>query len=165
MSESRIKLLQKMPLFGGVTEEALNILLDKAPIVVMKKDQYFFHENDASSNMYVLEKGKVAVTKSWGGFDYLLRCLNKGACFGEMALLDLATRSASVVAMEECVAVEISSASLHEIYKQVPNQFMLIQMNMGREVSRRLRETLDLWFSEKVKSEITDQEFYFTAVT
>jgi len=165
MHESRVKLLQKMPIFGGVSEEALALLLEQAPIVSMNKDQYFFHENDVSSHMYVLEDGKVAVIKSWDGFDYLLRHLNKGACFGEMALLEMAPRSASVLAVEDCTAVEISSASLHKIYKVLPEQFMLIQMNMGREVSRRLRETLDLWFSEKVISPDAEHEFYFTAIT
>jgi len=165
MYESRVKLLQKMPVFGGVSEEALALLLGQAPIVSMNKDQYFFHENDVSSHMYVLEDGKVAVIKNWDGFDYLLRHLNKGACFGEMALLELAPRSASVFAVEDCLAVEISSASLHEIYKKIPDQFMLIQMNMGREISRRLRETIDLWFSEKIKSEDAEQQFYFTSVT
>jgi len=115
--------------------------------------------------MYVLERGKVAVVKRWEGVDYLLRYLNKGACFGEMALLELAPRSASVVAIEDCLAVEVSSASLHKVYKQAPDQFMLIQMNMGREVSRRLRETLDLWFHEKVKYDHAGLPFYFTAMT
>ena len=33
------------------------------------------------------------------------------------------------------------AASLHQVYEQDLKQFTLIQMNMGREVSRRLRDT------------------------
>jgi len=165
MNTDRIQLLQKMPLFSGVSEDALAVLLGHAPVISMKKEQYFFHENGVSCNMYVLEEGRVAVIKSWDTFDYLLRYLNQGACFGEMALLDQAPRSASVVAVEDCKAIEISQASLQAVSLKDPDQFSLIQKNMGREVSRRLRETLDLWFSEKVKSEDVERDFYFTSVT
>ena len=39
-----------------------------------------------------------------------------------------------------CVAIEITSTSLMDVYQHDIEQFALIQMNMGREVSRRLRE-------------------------
>jgi CRP/FNR family transcriptional regulator, cyclic AMP receptor protein len=51
--------------------------------------------------MFVLEAGKAAVLKSWDGQEYLLRILKEGDCFGEMAVMDLFPRSASVRAVEE----------------------------------------------------------------
>jgi CRP-like cAMP-binding protein len=91
--------------------------------------------------MFVLEAGKAAVLKSWSGREYLLRILKEGDCFGEMAVMDLFPRSASVRAVEDCAAIRLSAASLYQVCAQDPKQFALIQMNMGREVCRRLRES------------------------
>jgi CRP/FNR family transcriptional regulator, cyclic AMP receptor protein len=42
--------------------------------------------------------------------------------------------------MDDCRAIELSSNSLFRVYEKDLEQFTMIQMNMGREVSRRLRE-------------------------
>jgi len=72
--------------------------------------------------------------------NHRLRELKRGDCFGEMSLMDLSPRSASVQAVENCRALEISTACLHQICELDLAQFAMIEMNMGREVSRRLRE-------------------------
>lgn len=136
---SRLQLLQQMPIFGGIREEVLRFLLSLCPIVSVAKGQFFFHENDEANSVFVLEAGRVAVLKHCNGQLQLLGILGQGDCFGEMALMDLRSRSADVVALEDCTAIELSSSSLHKLYEKDVEQFALIQMNMGREVSRRLR--------------------------
>ena len=140
MQEARIELLQRMPIFGGIRTETLQFLLASCPIVSVSTDEFFFREFDQGDSMYVLEMGKAAVSKSWRGQDYLLQTLKEGDCFGEMAVMDHCPRSASVRAVEDCIAIRISAANLYEVYAQDLKQFALIQMNMGREVCRRLRE-------------------------
>jgi CRP-like cAMP-binding protein len=141
MEEARIKLLQRMPVFGGVRADILQFLLGLCPVVSVPANAYFFHEHDQADSMFVIEAGKVAVLKSWHGEEYLLRILKEGDCFGEMAVMDLLPRSASVHAVEDCTAIRLSAANLYRVYEQDLKQFALIQMNMGREVTRRLRET------------------------
>ena len=85
--------------------------------------------------------------KSWRGSDYHLRTLKEGDCFGEMAVMDLCPRSASVRATEDCTAIRISAANFHQVYARDLKQFALIQMNMGREVCRRLRDSDNRLFS------------------
>ena len=146
MQEARIELLQRMPIFGGIRADVLQILLRLCPVVSVPANEYFFLEHDRADSMFVLEAGKVAVLKSWRGQEYLLKILKEGDCFGEMALMDLSPRSASVRAVEDCTAIRVSAANLYKLYEQDPKQFALIQMNMGREVSRRLREADDRLF-------------------
>jgi CRP-like cAMP-binding protein len=140
MQEARIELLQRMPIFGGIQADVLQFLLGLCPVVSVPTNGYFFHEHDQADSMFVLEAGKVAVLKSWRGQEYLLKILKEGDCFGEMAVMDLSPRSASVRAVEDCAAIRVSAANLYRLYEQDPKQFALIQMNMGREVTRRLRE-------------------------
>lgn len=73
----------------------------------------------------------------------MLRELGPGDCFGEMAMIDFAPRSASVQALAPCRAFALSIARLHRLYEQDLEQFALIQMNLSRELSRRLRVTMD----------------------
>jgi len=67
--------------------------------------------------MFVLEAGKVAVLKSWRGQEFLLRILKAGDCFGEMAVMDLLPRSASIRAVEDCTVIHLSAASLYQVYE------------------------------------------------
>ncbi|MES0371747.1 MAG: cyclic nucleotide-binding domain-containing protein [Mariprofundaceae bacterium] len=139
MKQKRIKLLQAMPIFGGVTEETLEFLVDSASIVHLLPGEYFFREGDDATSLFVLERGKVAVSKQWNDDEHLLKHLSQGDCFGEMALLDLYPRSASVMAVEPCDAIELSYVDLLKLHQHDLEQFTIIQMNMGREISRRLR--------------------------
>ena len=98
--------------------------------------------------MFVLETGKAAVLKSWRGQNYFLRTLKEGDCFGEMAVMDLGPRSASVRAIEDCAAIRLSAENLYQLYAQDLKQFTLIQMNMGRrEIYRRLFRSDNRLFS------------------
>jgi CRP-like cAMP-binding protein len=138
--EARVALLQRMPIFGGIRTDVLQFLLALCPVVSVPKNEFFFRENDQTDSMFVLQSGKVAVLKSWGKREYLLSTLKEGDCFGEMALMDHGPRSASVRALADCSAICLSAANLYKLYSSDPKQFALIQMNMGREVCRRLKE-------------------------
>jgi len=150
MPEARIELLQRMPVFGGIRSNILQYLLTLCPIVSVASGAFFFREDEQGDSMFVLELGTVSVQKSWQGQTVLLQTLKEGDCFGEMALMDLSTRSASIRALEDCRAIRISAANLYQLYARDLKQFALIQMNMGREVCRRLRQTDTELFSARM---------------
>jgi CRP-like cAMP-binding protein len=163
MQEARIELLQRMPIFGGIHADTLRFLLTFSPTVSVAAKDFFFREHDEGDAMFVLEQGKCAVLKSWQKEDYLLQTLHEGDCFGEMALIDHCPRSASVRAVEECRAIRISAADLHRVYARDLKQFALIQMNMGREVSRRLRDANACLFRAKMGTPDMDAHLFLAA--
>jgi CRP/FNR family cyclic AMP-dependent transcriptional regulator len=148
--QSRITALQAMPIFGGVRADVLDELVTGAKLVHVAEREYFFREGDRAESMFVLESGEVAVLKGWAGEQHELRRLGKGECFGEMALLDLFPRSASVQAVAPCTALELSAASLFKLYETDLEQFALVQMNIARELSRRLRAADERMFRARV---------------
>ncbi len=150
MQPVRLELLQRMPIFGAIRDDALLFLLAQAREVSVAAGAYFFRESDPAQSMFVLESGSVAVFKSWQGRDFVLKSLDAGDCFGEMALMDLCPRSASVRAETECVAIELGSGDLLRLFERDAEQFALIQMNIGREVCRRLRATDELLFRARM---------------
>ncbi len=161
--EARIDLLQSMPLFGGVDADTIRTLLAICPLVSVAANDFFFREEDDADAMFVLESGKALVLKSWHGKDYALHTLKVGDCFGEMAIMDRCPRSASVRAAEDCEAIRISSADLHQVYARDLKQFALIQMNMGREVCRRLRDANQRLFSAKMGVPETEGHVFLAA--
>jgi CRP/FNR family cyclic AMP-dependent transcriptional regulator len=158
---TRIQLLQRMPIFGAIRDETLQFLLDRSSVVSIPVNGFFFREGDEGQSMFVLEAGKAAVLKRWQGEDRLLRHLAEGDCFGEMALMDFFPRSASVRAVENCAAIELSAASLLQLYEKDLEQFAVIEMNMGREVSRRLRETDERLFLAKMGERDVSADYVF----
>ncbi|MFM2069252.1 MAG: hypothetical protein RLZZ584_4161, partial [Pseudomonadota bacterium] len=139
MSQSRIELLQRMPVFHGIHEATLQVLLESAQIVHLPAGSHFFRQGDEALYMYVLESGRASVRKVWGEHDIAIAQLAAGDCFGEVALIDLASRSATVRAETDCVAIEISAVHLYRIHDVDIEQFIAIQANIARELCRRLR--------------------------
>ena len=148
---SRNELLQRMPIFGGLRGETLDFILSRSAGATRRAGQFYFLEGDPGNSLFVLEAGRVAVLKRWKDAQRVLRVLGKGDCFGEMAIIDLLPRSAAVRAEEDCVAIEITAADLYRLYKRNPEQFALIQMNMARELSRRLRAVDEILFRAEVE--------------
>lgn len=140
MSDQSFALLRKMPIFGGLSNAALQLIQERCGTTSFVEGEYLFHQGDAAKSLFVLEEGVVAVEKVWREESIELGRLSRGDCIGEMSLIDMQPRSASVKATEDCRAIEITLSSLHQLYRQDLEQYAMIMMNMGREVSRRLRK-------------------------
>jgi CRP-like cAMP-binding protein len=63
-----------------------------------------FREGDEGEEMYIIQKGKVRISKSFAGKLYVIAVLSKGDFFGEMAIVNRIKRTATVTAMD---AVEL----------------------------------------------------------
>ena len=163
MQDARTELLQRMAIFGGVRADILHFLLEICPMVAVPRNEFFFREGEDGDALFVLESGEAAVLKSWRGQDRMVQALSVGDCFGEMAVMDHCHRSASVQAKDDCTAIRISSGDLYRVYGQDLKQFTLIQMNMGREVSRRLRDANDRLFRAQMGSSDASVDHIFAA--
>ena len=159
--DERIQLLRNTPIFGGVIDETLALLLDRVAEVVVRKGEFFFLEGDEGVSAFMLERGSVSILKNWEEKSYLLRHLHAGDCFGEVALMDFCRRSASVLADEDCVAIELSTSDLRQVAHTDLEQFTMIYMNMGRELCRRLREADERLFRAKIEVGLSTGEYAF----
>ncbi len=163
MNTARVEWLQDVPVFGAIREDTLTLLLEQAREVSIRAGDFFFRESDEAGSMFVLEAGRAAVVKTWQGREIVVRALAAGDCFGEMALMDLQPRSASVRADADCIAIELTTADLLRVFRQDAEQFALLQMNIGREVCRRLRATDELLFRARMGETPSGLESLFGA--
>lgn len=132
-------LLRQMPVFGGLNDESLSFIVERSDVDKFSSGEYFFRQGDSANEFYVIKSGTVAVERDWNGHAVELNRFGVGDCFGEMAIVDLEPRSASVHAIDNCEVLMISRKNLAGLYKNDLEQYAMIMMNMGREISRRLR--------------------------
>ena len=154
-----LDLIAATPVFGGLNETTLELITELAQPIVAEPGHHFFREGDDSQVMYVLQRGQVEIYKTWQSTSKALRIMSPGDCFGEMALIDLFPRSASALALENCEALQITPAVLQALYQQDMEQFTMMQMNMGREVSRRLRLIDDMLFRSLMGESLPETTF------
>ncbi len=144
--EERIHLLQTMPFFGAIADDSIRLLLELSETLRKPSGAYFFREGERGDSLFLLEQGRAVIFREAGGREYTLRYAEAGDCFGELALIDLSPRSASVRAVTDCVAIRIPASALHTLYQQDAEQYLIMQMNIARELSRRLRTADERWF-------------------
>jgi NADH dehydrogenase len=65
-----------------------------------EKGEVIFHEGDIGDYLYIITSGSVAVLKNRNGVQEELAVLSKGEYFGEMALVNERTRSATIKCLE-----------------------------------------------------------------
>ena len=144
--------LREMSIFSGVADATIHQLIKQGEVVSIKAGEFFFREGSAADSMFLVEQGEAAVIKSWRGRGYVLKEFGPGDVFGEMALLDLRPRSAAIRALSDCQALAVKRSSLEELQGENLPEYTAIQINLGREVCRRLRETDKLLFQNLAES-------------
>lgn len=141
-----------LELFAGVAPNVLRELLQESQACSLASGEFFIFEGDPAHSLFVLVRGQVAVLKSWEGKQFVMDHMQPGACFGEVGLLNLSPRTASVLAVEPAAAIEISSLTLSGLLSRHPAQSAIIQTNMARMVSRRFTQASDRYFRSRLRT-------------
>jgi CRP/FNR family cyclic AMP-dependent transcriptional regulator len=90
--------------------------------------------------MYVVLRGEIEVLKrSKSGIEARVALLGPGDWFGEMSIVDVQPRSATVRALAAGRLLRVTSSDLDALYRYDVKSYSLIVLNLARELSRRLR--------------------------
>lgn len=141
MTLPSIETLQQMPVFGGLSEDTLGTLVAHAPSVPRAPGDTFFRQGEDGDSLFVLLQGRAIAVCETDTLCYTLRNIAVGDSYGEAAHIDLQPRSYTAVAQSPCIAWEIGPDTMHRVWQQDLEQMTLLQMNIGREMSRRLRDS------------------------
>ncbi len=137
-------LLDKISLFSDLSESEIQAVTKLAVTRNFPKNTMILCEGDQSDSLYVILSGKVRVFLSDDeGKEVTLNVQNEDEYFGELALLDSAPRSASVVTLEKTRLAIISKPAFEQCMEKNPG----IPLKISRGLARRLRE-----LSESVRS-------------
>ncbi len=136
MSDRIRELLASVELFGEMHDEEIDDLTALAQIKKLSKDATIFHAGDPADAVFVVASGRVKVViTSSDGKEFILTVLGAGQVFGEMALLESAPRSASVVTLSAVELIVISRSDFQRLLDSNPR----ISQRLMAILSRRLR--------------------------
>lgn len=110
-------------------------------------------EATAGQHLYIVKRGRVRVVKRARGGETVLGELGPGNLFGEMALIDKRLRSASVIAIEPTVCIELP-CSLVESMLERSNPWIAAML---RILVLRLRGANDAIAGLRARSGDTDE--------
>lgn len=145
MSKDVADLLAWLPsiaLFGGLQEESLRRVIDMLGEHHFEPKSDVCKQGDAGRALFLIRSGEVMVCRdSESGRRIKVVRMGPGEFFGEMTLIDVQKRSATVVVQSPAVLYSLGNRDLYRLYQvDVPGYVMILQ-NLARELSRRLRVT------------------------
>ena len=132
--------LVSTPFFGGLSDESLDLLISMLVERRVDVGATVVAEGDPGRSMYIVHSGKLVVSKL-GELGRAIRMtgLGPGDFFGEMTLIEVQNRSATVVADSSTVLYELTARSLYAYYKADIQAYVIVMQNINRELCRRLR--------------------------
>lgn len=132
--------LAEVKLFAGAGDQALRVLAEHAVTLHLKAEDFVFREGEPASELYVLLSGRVEVRKdAKPGSSARIGQMVPTSWFGEMSVIDEQPRSATIVAVEPSVVLKVTREVLDRLVKDHVRDYLQIVLNIGRELSRRLR--------------------------
>jgi len=134
--------LREIGLFGALADDVLAHLAGTLTQLRVQAGDLVFREGDPAREMYVVLDGEVEVLKkSRRGRDMRVAILGPSDCFGEMSLIDVQPRSATVRVLAPARLLRMTSEDLDGLYRHDLKSYALITLNIARDLSRRLRVT------------------------
>ena len=128
------------PLFGGVSDASLDILISMLDERRFDLGDSIVAEGEPGRSMYIVHSGKLVVSKiGESGRVIRMSHLGLGDFFGEMTLIEPQNRSATVVAETPTVLYELTARNLYAYYKADIHGYVIVMQNINRELCRRLR--------------------------
>lgn len=139
--------LQTVPFFAQLpAEEAENL----AKRLVMRRfgpDQVIFHHGDPGGLLYIISKGKVKISHSTlDGQEALLAILGTGDFFGELALLDDSTRSATAEAIEPTETLTLHREDFIRYLTNNPEFALHVLHTLAQHIRRLNNQISDIFF-------------------
>ena len=134
--------LRNIGLFGALSDEVLGHLAKTLATTRVQPGDVLFREGDPGREMYVVLDGEMEVLKkSRRGRDQRVAILGPNDAFGEMSIIDMQPRSATVRALAPARVLRMSTEDMDALYRHDLKSYTLIILNIARDLSRRLRTT------------------------
>lgn len=134
--QSAVELLRSVPLFADLEEGELERFSQVAVPRSFPAGTRVFHEGDSSDACYIVREGSFRVTREHSdGRAITLATLGPGEIFGELAMLDGDTRSASAESITDGTLLALPANDVRSLLARNPE----IALKLVAGLVRRLR--------------------------
>jgi uncharacterized membrane protein len=175
----RHELLERVPLFKGLSESSRISLSQRLVERRLPAGELVFAKGDNGDSMYIVLSGKVEIflPPEGGAGRVDLKEVNEGEHFGELALFDEKPRSASAEAKADCVLLELARehfisdivrseasvlAILSEVAVRLRDTNALLSQRAARDVVKEFEEQLR--WSDKLADRVAELTFIWAGM-
>jgi MFS superfamily sulfate permease-like transporter len=127
--------------FAGMADAEVELVKGMLTRHSFKRGEVVVREGDESRELFIIAKGTASVHLRLPGAFRATRLItfSPGTIFGEMALLDQETRSATIEADEFLVCYVLPQAAFEVLKRTHPDIAIKLLANLARELASRLR--------------------------
>jgi CRP-like cAMP-binding protein len=130
--------LARSPLLANIAEDDLKALVRAGRLRSWRPGELLFQRGDAGDGIYAVVSGRVRIILTGrDGSEVLVRALQQGDVFGELAALDGSPRSADAIAETDVRALHIAADRFRDWMEARPRVMLL----MLGQLAYRLRTT------------------------
>ena len=143
-------LFRKIYLFQDLEEEEIYAVLKHTTVREFAAQRVIIREGEPGDSLFIMHTGEVEITKQLTlvvdeetpkeRVMISLKAEN-GVYFGEMALLENETRSATVTALTDCSLLELHQNDFLELIGESPAMGVKLLLRLAQVLSRHLRKT------------------------
>ena len=132
-----VNFLRNVPIFNELSDQELEKIAGLGVRKKYKKGSIILLEEETGAALFVIVSGKVKIVRmDDDGREVILSILGESDFFGEMAILDGLTRSASVVATSKSELFMIHRRD----FLKLLNDYPMVAIALLRELTGRLRK-------------------------
>jgi signal transduction histidine kinase len=136
--------LRTFPLFGGLSDEALERIVEGATPLELAPGEVLVDEGALGDCVYLLLSGQVDVSKRSGERDLVIATRGPGEIIGELAVIQGGYRAATVRATQPTRALRISGALFEETLLPSPGvapRLLKIALQRLRNMEQMLKQS------------------------
>lgn len=139
--------LRACPLFAQLEPDALNELAARLRQRRYRRNEVVFHQGDPGDTLHVIAEGAMKIVlPSPDGDEAIIATLRPGDFFGELALLDGGTHSATVTAVEPAMTLALPRAAFLEVLGQSAGMRDALLKSLAAELRRLTGHVEELHF-------------------
>jgi CRP/FNR family transcriptional regulator, cyclic AMP receptor protein len=136
--ESILPVLNKIAIFGALTDKQIYKIFCLLRKLTFKGDEYIFKQGDEPENIWIILKGRVKIVVESEVGTLELAEFGVGQCLGDTAVIGIQRHTASAIAVEDTVLLVLPRSALLSMFDHDKELFGLLMMNIAREACRRL---------------------------
>ena len=133
--EESVSLLGQVPVFETLAPEDLQHVAEVAVPRSFAAHQVIFREGDESDTCYVVRSGHArAMREHVDGRTLALAHFGPGDIFGELAMFDNESRSATVETLDAVEAIALAGSDMRRLLRQHPDIAVKLVISLGRRL-------------------------------
>lgn len=136
--------LRKSPLCNGLSDAEIEEVTPLFHSRHAKKDEVILKEGEQSQDLYIISRGRVSIqiySSRSPGQRERIAILRDNEVYGEFAMIDGSTRSASVIVEEDSNFIYVNYLDFHRFLEVHEHIGFIVMRNIAKILTQKLRAT------------------------